>query len=249
MRKYSVAKSFSSPALQALLLAAALITAHTAQADTLTLSESQKDEVKCGPVIKDPDTGERTQDCHQNTTGSYSVTLKLSEATFINNELLFADINIDSLLNIIMGEFSFSDYFSGADINKLNATVVEGKWLQSHEVCTQYNVDDECVTNKTATDGIVKISRVKNKGATITLSGKSDGGDNGQKLYASLCEQNGSGIVPEDAIIRLNDTSISVPIQITCKVKTTGADPNGIKGGPYDLTNMTIKAKLAPAHQ
>lgn len=245
------AELFSSRALQTLVLGVCLITANQAQADSVTLSESQKDVVKCGPVIKDPDTGEKFQECFQNTTGSYSVTAKLSASTFEENGIFLQDLTEETPLGITIGTFDFSGSLSTADEGKhqLTATKLQGTWTEHHEGCAKYNADSECTKPKQVTDGTVKISATL-KGATITLTGKSDNEGNGRQIYGNLCASNGSGYsktTDEDASISIGETSISGPITITCNVKTITKDPDGLKGGPFELTNMTIKAKLAPA--
>ena len=242
MRKFNNTLSFA----KLLVLGVCLITINQSQADTVTLTETQKDAVKCGPVTKDPDTGETLQDCFQNTTGIYSATIKLTEATFVNNQSLFTDIDANSPLGISIGEFNFTGSLSEANKKKLTATTAEGTWLDQHEVCSKFDANDECVTSKSVTDGAVKISRIKNKGATITLSGMSDNDSNGQKIYTSLCQDNGTGTTYQDAVLSLGGVDISSSIQISCVVKSTTVDENGDKGGPYDLNNITIKAKLAP---
>lgn len=237
----SIIPSLSARTAQALLLGACCLTTHLAYAaDTVDFSESQKDELKCVQA-NDPDT------CYQNTTGSYNVTFKVSEATLANNQLLFSDLNVDSQFSLDLGEFSFADYFSGATTKTINNTTVAGTWKpDQHDVCTKYDSNDECTTYKTVIDTTVKITRSKNKGATITLVGQSDIDNNGQKIFTSYCQDHGSGVLYEDAIIRLNDTEFAVPMQITCTVKNATVDPNGDKGGPYDVVNMTIKGKYGP---
>lgn len=228
--------------IKSALLGICLSVGAVSHADTVTLAESQKDEVKCGPVIKDPDTGESYQDCYQNTTGAYSATIKLSEATFANNQSLFTDIDADTSFGLTIGEFSFQDTLSAANIKKLTKNTAEGTWKQSHEVC----LDEDCEKSKQVVDGTVKFIRTKNKGAIITLSGKSDNDLNGQKIFSSLCSENGTGVTYEDAVFTIGGTDINASLQITCTVRSSTADEDGNKGGPYDLTNMTIKAKLAP---
>ncbi|MCX7099335.1 MAG: hypothetical protein NTV43_15675 [Methylococcales bacterium] len=245
--RHTIFKCLPIRAMQTLALGACLATFNVAYAaDTVALTETQKDEIKCGPVQKDPDTGETYQECYQNTTGAYSATIKLTESTFTNNESLFTDIDADSLIGITIGEFSFADALSAASKKKLTASTVEGTWLQTHEVCTKYDADEECVKTKLVTDTTFKISRVKNKGATITVTGKSDNDGNGQKMYTSLCLDNGPGTTTDNAVLSVAGVDINVGLQISCTLKETVADEDGAKGGPYDLTNMTIKAKLAP---
>jgi hypothetical protein len=217
----------------------------TAQADSVALTESQKDVVKCGPVTRDPDTGEKSQVCDQVTSGSYAVTAKLSATTFEDNGVYLADITPDTQFGISIGTFTFSGSLSTANKNKLTQTGLQGSWIDQHEGCSKYDADDVCIKPKQVTDGTVKIS-ASLKGATIILSGKSDNDSNGQKIYASLCESNGTGTTTESASVTIGSITIPWPINITCKVKPSTKDPDGLKGGPFELTNMTIKAKLSP---
>lgn len=224
-------------------LYAILAIVDTAHADSVVLTESQKDEVKCGPVKKDL-VGVRFQDCYQNTTGSYSVTARLSTATFEDNGVSLIDINKDTQFGISIGAFTFSGSLNTANTSKFNQFGLQGTWTEGHEVCAKYNPNGDCTKLKKVTDGTIKISGGF-YGAIITLSGKSDNDGNGQKIFTNLCDANGTGKLTEQASISVGDTIITSPIQVSCIVKQTTKYSDGSKGGPYQLTNMTIKAKLA----
>ncbi|MEQ1619847.1 MAG: hypothetical protein ABL919_00480 [Methylococcales bacterium] len=233
----------SHSALHMLLLATSLLTVNYAQADTLTLTESQKDGIKC-IKSKDPDTRETYYECYQNPTGSYSATAKLSAETFEDKGISLDSLDENTELGIEIGLFAFSGSISTADPNKgkRTPTSLQGTWSERHEDCLKYNADDECTKPKFTTDGTVKIT-ANAKGATISIAGKWDSDGNGQQVFTSACEANGTGSTTEDASIIIGDKTISWPIDISCTVKPSiKSDKNG---DSYDLTNMSIKAKLA----
>ncbi len=210
------------PSYAALLLGVSLSMFNYAQADTLTLKESQKDGIKC-TVEKDPD-GIKSTVCYQNPKGSYSATAKLSAATFAENGISLDQLDENTELGIEIGLFAFSGSISTAKKNtgKVTATSLKGTWTE---------------------DGTVKITANSN-GATISISGKWDSEGNGQQIYTSACEANGTGPTTEEASITIGDKIITWPIDITCTVKTSSKKAKD--GDSYELTNMNIKAKLAP---
>lgn len=130
------AELFSRAALKALLLGACLVTFNYAQADTLTLTESQKDGIKC-TVEKDTGTGINNILCIQNPTGSYSATAKLSAATFVDKGIAFDQLIKETGLAIAIGLFEFSGSISSADTHKgkLTPTSLQGTWSERHKDC------------------------------------------------------------------------------------------------------------------
>jgi len=211
------------PSYAALLLGVSLSMFNYAQADTLTLTESQKDAVKC-LSSKDPDTHQTVYECYQNPKGSYSATAKLSAATFAENGISLDQLDENTELGIEIGLFAFSGSISTAKKNtgKVTATSLKGTWTE---------------------DGTVRIT-ANSKGATISISGKWDSEGNGQQIYTSACEANGTGPTTEEASITIGDKIITWPVDITCTVKTSSKKAKD--GDSYELTNMNIKAKLAP---
>jgi len=233
------------PSYAALLLGVSLSMFNYAQADTLTLTESQIDGIKC-TVEKDPD-GIKSTVCYQNPKGSYSATAKLSAATFEEKGITIDQITEDTELGITIGVFEFSGTLSSPDITKYKHTntSMEGTWID--RLCTKYNANDECIKSSYVTYGTVKITASSTKGATISIAGKWDAEGNGQQILTTACEANGAGVskaTEEIATITVGNKTISWPIDVTCNVKTSSkTDKNG---DSYDLTNMNIKAKLAP---
>jgi hypothetical protein len=213
-------------------------------ADSVALTESQKDEVKCGPITKDPDTGDKYQDCFQNTTSNYSVTIKLAKVTMVSSGLLLTDLTKDSIVTLNIGRFSFTSSIGEAK-SKLSNKAVQATWVYTHDICSKYNVDEECTKIKAITDGTYKLA-IAPKSLTFTLSGKYDNDGNGQKVFTENCLGNGGGVstATEDASLTLDQVNITLPVQYTCKVKQTTKDPDGQKGGPFNLSNITIKGKL-----
>lgn len=231
------------PLMAVLTLAIGHAVTIAAHADTVSLSETQKDEVKCVTTKED---GETFKDCWQVTTGSYTATAKLSEDTFDEYDIHLADIDEETPLGITIGAYDFSGTLSTADSSQLSLTKLSGIWTQSHEVCSKYDQQaEECIKYKPVVHETVKVNATAHGGTTITISGKLDAEGNGLQIYAQTCLANEGETFSEEASISIGDTVISNPLQITCKIKTSTKDPEGTNGGPFELNNMTIKAKKA----
>jgi probable HAF family extracellular repeat protein len=226
--------------------------ANKANGDSVKLSESQKDEVKCGPITKEPMSQSKSQACGQNTTVTYTMTTKLTAATVAANGISIADLNADTQINIAIDTFAFSGSLATADLNKskLSPAVLPGTWTQQHPVCLKPIPDAGCAKSKQVTDGTVKISTDSKKGLTLILSGKKsvvEGNVMGQQIYADLCKANASSKSPliEKATISIGEKTIPMPLKITCSVKKTTKKPVYSTTGPFELINMAIKAELA----
>jgi probable HAF family extracellular repeat protein len=226
-----------------------------ANADLLRLSESQKDEVKCGPFTPASGGSPKFRDCSQNTTGAYSVMLKLSVATLTANKLAIDQLDQNTPLGITIGTFTFSGTLADADPNKTHLSPVNlpGTWTQQHTVCARYNAEGGCLLYKPkpVIDGKVIINADKKHNLIFNLSGKKsvvEGADKGQQIYASLCQASGPGKSQQTENMSINIGEITIPlsIQISCNVTRSNKMPPYSTTGPFELNNMAIKAVLNP---
>jgi len=234
------------------IIASALLLAESATAaDSVVLTEAQSDVVKCGKVYRDPDTGDKMQDCGQVTTGSYSVTIKLSAATMASSGILFTALTPDTQVGVTISSFSYSGQISDDPKSKFTKKAVTASWADTHELCSKYDLDGNCTKTKIITDGTYKLSAAVNS-ITITLSGKltndSDGG-HGQQMLINSCQSstNNTGLaktnITEDASITVGEAVITLPLKITCTVKNT-TKTAGLYGDSYYLSNVAVKGKL-----
>lgn len=222
-----------------LVAMACLLAASVTYADSVTLSETQTDGIKCSGSPKE---------CVQVTSGNYSITAKLSARTFSDQGIVLADITESTLLGIQIGNLQFSSDLSSADPGKgvIKTNSLSGIWTTSHERCTKSDVDGNCTKSKIVIDNSVKV-KANNNGATINVSGKWDNSDpdyTDQTVYNQFCQDNGSGQFSEEASISIGDILISHPITINCTV--TPRSKSDSQGNTYDLINLKIRAKLAP---
>ncbi len=216
------------------------------QADSVRLSESQAEKVKCVTINED---GEKYTSCSKLTTGKFSITAKISAATFEEYEVYFDDISEETPLAINIGSFDFSDTLSGDEKYMLRPNSLRGTWYRTHEVCKDKRVkvdgewDYETVC-KDVKHTTTKISASRSGGATITVTGNSSGVDGyGDSVFNELCNSEGTGTQEVSASIAVGDITIPSNIAVKCTVKTkvqTKAEED------FELVNMTISAKLAP---
>lgn len=214
------------------------------QADSVKLSESQAEKVKCVTTNED---GEKYTECFKLTTGKFSITAKISAATFEEYGITFEDISEETPLAINIGSFEFSDTLSSDEKYKLTSNSLKGTWYRTHDVCKdkKVKVDGEWDYETVCKD--VKHTTTKinasNSGATITVTGNSSGEDYGDKVFTQLCSDEGSGPQEVPASIVVGDIPIESNIAVKCNVKTkfqTKAEEE------FELVNMGISAKLAP---
>lgn len=161
----------------------ALIAAAKNHGDKLTLNESQKDTVKC----------DQTKHCSQSTSGSYTLTLKLSADTLNNNLVDIGKLKTITPFALDIGSFIFTGTLASADTDKKSKhpTSLPASWTTSHSLCIKYAHDGiSCEKTKTVVDGTVKIVTDKKHGLTVGITGKKsvvDGTGMVQQIYASLC--------------------------------------------------------------
>lgn len=216
-------------------------------ADSVRLNESQAEKVKCVTTNED---GEKNTECFKLTTGKFSITAKISAATFEEYGITFEDISEETPLAINIGSFEFSDSLSSDEKYKLTPNSLKGAWYRTHEVCKEkkVKVDGEWDYEEVCKD--VKHTTTKinasNSGATITVTGNSSGEDYGDKVFTRLCSDEGSGFQEVPASIVVGDITIESNIVVNCKVKTK----TQIKAEEeFELVNIGITAKLAPIGQ
>jgi hypothetical protein len=223
--------------LKPLAVAVLLISASQSHADSVNITESQKDEVKC-VTLKDQ-AGKKYKSCSQVTTGSYSLTAKLSSYTFWDAGIYASDVTGDTPLGIYLGTFGFDGTLNSANKHKLTSRAIQGTWIKRHAICANPNTST-CNKYKQVTDETVYIG-VGLSGVTITMTGKFDK-ENGQRVYSSLCEHYGTTLFTDsDATIAVNETFITSPIMVDCKVKKS---VKVVGQQSFNLTNMTVKARL-----
>lgn len=220
------------------------IAAEKSHGDAIKLSESQKDTVKC----------DKAKSCNQVTTGSYSLTLKLSADTLENNLIDLGKLNSFTPFTVSIGSYAFSGTFNSATPDKKaqTPTALPATWSDSHSVCSKYAQGGGCTKSKTVVDGSVKISSDKKHGLTVTLKGKkstADGNDFGQQVFASLCQSRAPGQSEglETAEISIDDWPIPLPLKVACNLKQSAKTVVGSADGPFALNNISIKAELTTA--
>jgi len=208
-----------------LLLNAGILNVKLAQANSVTLSESQKDVLKCV----------NNKNCQQITTGNYTVVIKLAKAV-VTPLLQGSEADLKQTpLQLSIGSFSFSNSLLGGV--QTARTGIQGTWVDKRTICLKYNNTGlKCIKPKQLVDGTVKISLNAKTGGTITLTGKSDA-TYGQKIYTSLCQQPNSGPVVDSAKVKIGNTTLVAALNVQCTVKTTNKNS-------FTLVNMGIKAKL-----
>jgi hypothetical protein len=242
--------------LPALLIGLCLATNHQALADSLVLKESKHDDVKCGPTTgpttKDPDTGEEYPDCYQDIRGSYDLSIILSKSTLAKYGLQLEDIDNDTPLTLVIGDFAFSGTLSDADTTQADRDGMSAIWTEAHEdgpcaAAIDANSYSQC---KRVVDTTIKMALNNKKGVAINLKGESNTNGNGhnpfgngQTVFSRLCEEEGTGTSTDEAIFSVDGVDILLPLKVGCNVKDTPYDLDGLKGGPYDLINISIKAR------
>lgn len=220
------------------------IAAEKSHGDAIKLSESQKDTVKC----------DKAKSCNQVTTGSYSLTLKLSADTLENNLIDLGKLNGFTPFTVSIGNYAFSGTLNSADPDKKakTPTALPATWSDSHSVCSKYDQGGGCTKSKTVVDGSVTISSDKKHGLTVTLKGKKslvDGEDVGQQLLASACQAStpGKSNLTDSAEISIDEWPIPLPLKISCNLRQSAKTVAGSAGSPFALNNISIKAELTTA--
>jgi len=200
-------------------------------ADTLSMTESLNDKLKC--------TGSGDE-CTVETVGKFNVTTKISSATFEDNGVFWEDLTEDTPIEISVGDYSFSGTLADADNPTLTSTKIAAKWLETYDEC----LDDSCERSKTVIPEQVNVSGGL-KGIVLKIAGKSKVGDfdeYGSRAFADYCDQAGDGeMLNEDVTLSVDGVEFVGQLEITCKVKTKTVTKNNES---FDLVSTTVKTRL-----
>lgn len=231
------------PVLSSILIGLLVLAAGgLAHADSVTGVEKQVDEVKC-KKFTDPDTHEVSSYCYQVTTGNYTLTATISAQTFIDNSIILAELDQDTLLTVEVGGFQFSGAWGDDAKSVLKPKLIKAAWAASqHEVCTKTDkATDECLKSSVVKDATVNISGNPSKNINIKIQGKFDlNKEYGQEMFVSACDDNGNGKMDADLVIGVGDFTITKTLSVNCKVKyKTVNKPDD----SFDLVNMAITSK------
>ncbi|WP_374088675.1 hypothetical protein [Methylomicrobium lacus] len=201
-----------------------------AYADTVSMTESLNDKLKC------------TQggECTVETVGKFNVTAKIDGTTFEENGILLNGLNEDTPIEISVGDYSFTGTLADADSATLTGTKIAAKWLETYDEC----LNDSCERSKTVIPAQVSVSGGLN-GMVLKIAGKSKVGDfdeYGSRAFADYCDEAGDGaVLNEDATLSVDGTELSGQLEITCKVKTKTVTKNDES---FDLVSTTVRARL-----
>lgn len=221
-----------------------LMFSFSVQADSMKLSESQTEKVKCITTKVD---GEKNTECSKITTGKFLITAKISASTFEEYGIVFSNITEETPLAINIGSYQFSDTLSSDEKHVLKTRSLKGAWYSTHEDCKtkKVKVDGEWVEQEVCKDvkhTTTKVSASASFGATITVSGdRSSSGDYGDAVFTQICIEEGSGSHEVLASISIGDITIESNIAVKCNGKTNFQKKNE---EVYELYNMDITAKL-----
>lgn len=109
---------------------------------------------------------------------------------------------------------------------------MDGEWAE----------EDVCKYVKHTT---TKISASRS-GATITVTGNSSGVEGyGDSVFNQLCSSEGTGLQQLPASIVVGDITIESNVAVNCRVNTKTQTAKTEE--EFELVNMVINAKLAPA--
>jgi hypothetical protein len=216
------------------------------QADSVKLSESQTEKVKCVTTKQD---GKKYTECFKLTTGKFSITAKISPSTFENYGIVLEDITEETPLAINIGSFEFSEILSSDEKHVLKSNSLKGAWYRYHEVCKPKKVKvdgewEELLICKDVKHTTTKVSASRS-GATITVTGNSSGVEGyGDSVFNQLCSSEGTGIQKVPASIVVGDITIESNVAVNCRVNTKTQTAKTAQ--EFELVNMVINAKLAP---
>ena len=218
------------------------------QADSLTLKETQTDKLKCK---KYGETKKKNMACDQFKTGKHSVTVKISSKTLEQNQIFFQNITTDTLFNVSIGGYQFSNSLSNANSSSLTGQRLEGTWNKTHDEWI-YNdlIDDNEKTPIRHSTVNIKVS--PSTGATIKITGNrafDEENDYGDQIFLNLCKaDNGKSQKLATASISIGEVVIPpLDAKVSCNVRKKpiikrldGIDETFI------LENIGITGKLAP---
>ena len=226
---------------------ALLIFSFSVQADSIKLSESQTEKVKCITTKVD---GEKNTECSKITTGKFLITAKISASTFEEYGIVFSNITEETPLAINIGSYQFSDTLSSDKKHVLKTRSLKGAWYSTHEDCKtkKVKVDGEWVEQEVCKDVIHTTTKISASysGAIITVTGSrsSVGVGYGDLVYSQLCSEEGNGKHTVPASISVDGVVIASEIAVTCNVRT--ATKTTSQGEQFELVNIGVNAKLIP---
>jgi hypothetical protein len=235
----------SQSIIHSLITAILILNFANVHADSLKLKETQTDKLKCKTYKEE--TGQKYKDCDQLTTGKLSITLKISETSFVQNSIDFTSITAETPFFINIGSFQFSGKLADADKSQLTLKRLNGTWNRMHQSCA-YNIINETNDCKFVKHGAVNI-KASRKGATIKITGKravNEENNFGDQVFLTLCgTATDRSTKPALASITIGDApAIERNINVNCKVNRTQKAPAPLE--PFDLVNVSINAKLVP---
>jgi len=215
--------------LKSCLLAA--IFSASAYADSVSVTESLNDKLKCT----------KSKICHVEAEGKFNVTARISGATFEDNGVLLQDITENTPLQINVGNFEFVSTLADADNPKLTPTKVSAKWVKTYDECR----NESCDKIKTVKYEQVGVNGGLN-GIVLKISGKSKAGDvdeYGSRAFADYCDEAGDGSVFfGTASLTVDGTPLPGGLEIRCKVKTKTVTKYGES---FELVSTTVRARLS----
>jgi hypothetical protein len=228
-----------------MLSALACLANTPAQADSLRLTETRSDKLKCR---YDRDLEEKT--CAVTTTGKYVVTLKISAATLAANEIdlatLLQDADAEQTLAVSLGIGAYQfdgDVYVDSDY-QLTTSEVKAEWVTNEEKCT----DVDCSTTKMVRTGKLKFSGTPDAGVMFRLRGISLNDENngyGESLVADVCTASGTVEDQEVVSVMLGDSVfIDLPVTLKCQVRTITKHKGDEE---FELIRQRVTAKLGDA--
>jgi hypothetical protein len=197
-----------------LLIMACCLSISAVYADSVSLTESSTDKLLTNKYKEE---GETFTEYDVQRTGKFSISAKISGDSLNEAGIFWEDINEDATMAISVGNFAFESSLSEADKHKLSASKLTANWSEKSESCT----DAENPVCKTTVLTKISISAGSNIDLTLKVDGTSKN-ENGQNIFASICADNGNGLLEEEAIasLRINESTLSTPLSVKCGVKT-----------------------------
>jgi len=222
---------------------ALVLTSAAVRADSLRLTETRSDKLKCG---MDRSLGERF--CGISTTGKFNLTLSISPATLRSLEVDLASVLAAAAEGGLSVSFSVGLYqFNGevgqdADVDSsLTETSVNATWTDLQEKC----LDQGCAETKTIPASVMKVSGSVDKGLLIRLKGTRlsyGANDYGEVLFTDSCST--TGTFDETVSLILADSlPIDLPVTVLCQFREREIRRGDFEG--ESLTRERISARLA----
>lgn len=208
-----------------------LICNASAYADSVAMTESLKDRLKCS---------KSDQSCSVVTVGKLNFTARIAGTTFEKNGIFLADISENTPIEISVGDFAFSSTLADANRHTLTSTKVAAQWPETHDEC----LDESCDHSKPVIDEKIAVKGDIN-GIVLKISGKSKMSDfdqYGPRAFADHCAEAEDGtVLNADATLTVDGVDVVGQLEISCRtsVKTvTRYDES------FDLYSTTVRARL-----